>query len=117
MIEWAREGHALSGQTASGDLGVVMPYDGGVLVGLIDGLGHGRDACIAAERAEQSLAKDPSKPLDELIERCHEELRETRGVVLSLAAFNGQGSMRWLGVGNVEGLLVRAGSDASEAIP
>jgi len=117
MIEWACKGHPLPGETASGDLAVVMSYDGGVLVGVIDGLGHGHDACVAAQRAEQALAKDPSKPLDELIERCHEELRETRGVVLSLAAFDGHGSMQWLGVGNVEALLVRAGSADSEAIP
>lgn len=117
MIEWARVGHPLPGETSSGDLGVVLPYEGGVLVGVIDGLGHGREACAAAQRAEEALAKDPAKPLDELITRCHEELRETRGVVLSLAAFNGQGAMYWLGVGNVEALLVRAGSDSSEAIP
>ncbi len=117
MIEWARVGHPLPGEKSSGDLGVVLPFQGGVLVGVIDGLGHGKDACIAAERAEETLAKCPSDPLDVLIERCHEALRDTRGVVLSLATFDGRGSMTWLGVGNVEALLVRAGSDQSDAIP
>lgn len=117
MIEWASVGHPLPGELSSGDLGVVLPYDGGVLVAVIDGLGHGKDACTAAERAEEVLAKHPSEPLNQLIERCHEAIRDTRGVVLSLAAFTGQGSMTWLGVGNVEALLVRAGSDETEAIP
>lgn len=117
MIEWARVGHALPGEHSSGDLGVVMPYKNGVLVGVIDGLGHGKDACVASHRAEQTLAKDPTLPLDELITRCHEACRDTRGVVMSLAAFNGEGAMKWLGVGNVEGLLVHAGSQEAAAIP
>lgn len=117
MIEWARVGHPLPGESTSGDLGVVLPFDGGVLVGVIDGLGHGKDANKAAERAQQTLATHPADPLDQLVERCHESLRDTRGVVLSLAAFRAQGTMQWLGVGNVEALLVRAGSDQAEAIP
>jgi serine/threonine protein phosphatase PrpC len=117
MIEWARVGHPLPGEQTSGDLGVVLPFDGGILVGVIDGLGHGKDACIASQRAQETLAKSPSDPLDLLIEKCHEALRDTRGVVMSLASFNGQGSMSWLGVGNVEALLVHGGADQAEAIP
>jgi negative regulator of sigma-B (phosphoserine phosphatase) len=117
MIEWARVGHPLPGEQTSGDLGVVLPYKGGILVGVIDGLGHGKDACLASQRAEQTLAKNPSDPLDQLVERCHEALRETRGAVMSLASFSRHGSMTWLGVGNVEALLVHAGSDQTEAIP
>jgi phosphoserine phosphatase RsbX len=117
MIEWARSGRALPGEVTSGDLGVVLPFEGGVLVGVIDGLGHGREACKAAAAAERALTREPSAPLTELFERCHEELRETRGVVMSIATFDGTGTMQWLGVGNVEAILVRAGSDASEAIP
>jgi hypothetical protein len=45
---------------------------------------------------------------NDLMLRCHEELRRTRGVVLSVAAFDTtDDSMTWLGVGNVEGMLVR----------
>ena len=41
--------------------------------------------------------------------RCHEDLRHTRGAVLSLASFsNDRGVMTWIGVGNVEGILFRA---------
>lgn len=117
MIEWARSGRALPGETSSGDLGVVLPFDGGVLVSVIDGLGHGREACKAAAAAEKALTREPSAPLSELFERCHEELRETRGVVMSIAVFEPHGTMQWLGVGNVEAILVRAGMDCSEAIP
>jgi negative regulator of sigma-B (phosphoserine phosphatase) len=47
--------------------------------------------------------------LIELMRRCHEELRRTRGAVLSMASFDLRAStMTWLGVGNVEGVLFRA---------
>lgn len=117
MIEWASVGHPLPGEETSGDLGVVLPFERGVLVCVIDGLGHGKDACLAAQRAAETLAQSPGAALDHLFEKCHEALRDTRGAVMSLAAFNGQGSMSWLGVGNVEALLVHAGSDQAEAIP
>ena len=44
--------------------------------------------------------------------RCHEALRNTRGVVLSIVSVDlAHGSLRWLGVGNVRA-LVRRGSAA-----
>lgn len=118
VLAWATAGAALAGQTASGDRGVVVPFPGGALVALIDGLGHGREACLAADAAERVLLATPYEPVDLLIQRCHDELRRTRGAVISLASFDAaQSSMTWLGVGNVEALLVRARSpEAAEAV-
>jgi phosphoserine phosphatase RsbX len=43
-----------------------------------------------------------------LLHRCHESLRATRGVAMSLAKFNTADSvLTWIGVGNVEGALLR----------
>jgi len=117
MIEWALAGTPMTGQTRSGDRGLVVPYGGGALVAAIDGLGHGVAAATAAERCEQVLTRMAEEPLIDIVRQCHEELRQTRGVVLSLASFDDRGSMTWLGVGNVEALLVRADSDRTEAIP
>ncbi|HSD89275.1 MAG TPA: SpoIIE family protein phosphatase [Kofleriaceae bacterium] len=94
-----------------------MPFDGGALVAAIDGLGHGEEAARAAERCAQVLTRMPDEPLIDIVRQCHDELRQTRGVVLSLASFDDRGSMTWLGVGNVEALLVRADSERTEAIP
>ena len=47
------------------------------------------------------------EPLPRWSQRCHAELLGTRGVVMSLASFDvGEHAMTWLGVGNVEGVLV-----------
>jgi hypothetical protein len=117
-IEWGTAGAPLHGQTASGDLGVVALFRGGALVAVIDGLGHGTEACKAAKAAERVLVSEPTASISDLVRRCHSELRGTRGVVMSVASFDArQDTMSWLGVGNVEGLLMRAGQPkAMEAV-
>ncbi len=118
VLAWATAGAPLAGQPPSGDRGVVVPFPGGALVAVIDGLGHGKEACLAAEAAERVLIATPYEPIDRLVQRCHEELRQTRGAVISLASFDAkQSSITWLGVGNVEALLVRARSpESAEAV-
>jgi len=108
----------LAGQHSSGDVGVVVEFSGGALVALIDGLGHGDDACAAARVAERVLVAEPTAAVSELVQRCHRELRGTRGAVMSVASFDGQrDTMSWLGVGNVEGLLLRGDRpDGGEAV-
>lgn len=114
MIEWAVGALPLPGQTASGDRHVVKPFSHGVLVAAIDGLGHGGEAAFAAQIAVTTLETFSHESLIPLLKRCHEMLRATRGVVMSLAAFNPRDeTMTWLGVGNVEGILVRADPDAN----
>ncbi len=74
----------------------------------VDGLGHGDEAATAAKVAISALQAAPEQPVIAQARRCHERLRETRGAVMSLAAFNfTYGLMTWLGVGNVEAMLFR----------
>ena len=118
VIAWATAGEPLAGQTSSGDRAVVVPFPEGALVALIDGLGHGTEAAAAAEAAEQVLLAAPYDPITDLVKRCHDELRRTRGVVITLASFDAQrAAMTWLGVGNVDALLVRVQSISAEAVP
>ena len=86
---------------------------GGRSVGVVDGLGHGEEAAEAAGISGAILADSAGEPLVSMVQRCHEGLRRTRGVAMSLASFNAQDStMTWMGVGNVEGLLLRNGAAA-----
>jgi phosphoserine phosphatase RsbX len=119
VIDWAVAAKAYPGETRSGDHHVVAPYPRGALVAVIDGLGHGGDAADAAEAAAGVLADHPTDSLVSIVRRCHDELRTTRGAAMSLVSFSGSdpgagpgsgtgtGTMSWLGVGNVEGALVR----------
>jgi len=109
LIEWAVAHSAHPGETESGDLHFVRAYEGGTLVAAIDGLGHGPEAASAARRAAETLERHHTEPLDDLLEHCHASLRRTRGAVITIAAFDGRrNTMSWLGVGNIEGTLVRA---------
>jgi len=109
FIEWGAAASPLEGQAESGDLHVVQPFPKGVLVAAVDGLGHGPEAAAAARSAVVTLAEYAHEPVISLVKRCHERLLRTRGVVMSLASFNTlDNTMTWLGVGNVEGLLLRA---------
>jgi serine/threonine protein phosphatase PrpC len=106
LIEWAVAAGAL--EEESGDLHVVRPFDRGVLVAVIDGLGHGPDAAAAASTAAETLERHAGERVITLIERCHESLRRTRGAVITLASLSASGAMSWAGVGNVEATLLRA---------
>src|SRR5262245_47235237 len=108
-IQWGVAARTLEGQPRSGDRFVARPFENGFLAGVVDGLGHGSAAAVAAGRGVEILSQHPEESVITLINRCHEGLRWTRGAAMSLAAFNRtDSSMTWLGVGNVEGGLLRA---------
>jgi negative regulator of sigma-B (phosphoserine phosphatase) len=108
-IAWGVSSRAFGAAKETGDLHVVVPSAQAVLVAAIDGLGHGREAALAARTAAAILERYGDEPLIELMQRCHEALHCTRGAVLSMASFDLRAStMSWLGIGNVEGVLFRA---------
>lgn len=116
LIEWGVAALTLAGETESGDLYLVKPFPYGVLVAVVDGLGHGPEAAFAAKTAEAALEDSAAESVVALLRSCHKKLMKTRGVVMSLAFFSAQDStLTWLGVGNVEGVLVRADAKAHPA--
>ena len=107
LIEWGVASRTLPGETVSGDLHIVHETDAGVLVGVVDALGHGSEAGVAAELAVATLTRHAHEPLVPLLQRCHQALIGTRGVVMSLAWFSRTDrTMIWLGVGDVEGEII-----------
>lgn len=116
VIEWGVASRSFDGRTESGDQYLVEPFPNGVLVAVIDGLGHGSIAARASQAAITALEGHVHEPVAPLLKRCHESLRRTRGVVMSLASFNAlTGTMTWLGVGNVKGLLLLVGGKSGRA--
>lgn len=114
ILDWCWAGRAAPGERVSGDLPVVFTWERGALVGLIDGLGHGEQAAWAARRAADALEPWAQQPLPELMQRCHEAIRDTRGVVMTLVSFDASaGTATALGVGNVEAFLYRCAGDAA----
>jgi serine phosphatase RsbU (regulator of sigma subunit) len=109
LIDWAVAGSVLPGQLESGDEHLVRTTPNGALVAVVDGLGHGVEAAVAARGAVKSLERHGAEPMISLLKSCHRALSGTRGVVMSVASLNARDeTLTWVGVGNVEGLLLRA---------
>jgi serine/threonine protein phosphatase PrpC len=109
LLHWGVATLALEGQTESGDLHLVRTVKDGALIAVVDGLGHGEEAAVAARLAVTTLEQYVEEPPLSLLQRCHVALKGSRGVVMSLARFDApHGTMTWLGVGNVEGVLHHA---------
>lgn len=118
-LEFGIAGSVAPGQRVSGDLELVHYYDHGcgVLVAAIDGIGHGEEAAASARLAADTILRHPQEKLGILLMRCHVALRGTRGVVLSIARIDlRQGTMSWLGIGNVVGIVANGHATPREEL-
>src|SRR5687767_12705828 len=96
-LDWSWAGSGL--EPESGDMAVLAPFVEGALIATIDGLGHGHRAALAARAAAALLEGRAREPLGDLMRHCHENLRKTRGVVMSVAIFAAESkSLTWCGV-------------------
>jgi phosphoserine phosphatase RsbX len=84
----------------NGDRAFVRAIDDGVLVGVIDGLGHGPEAARAAALAVEALSAHPADGVVSLLEATHGALRGSRGCAATLVLARA-GSVSIAGVGNV----------------
>src|ERR1043166_2247497 len=88
LIDWGVASRPLAGQDVSGDLHLVKPHDRGVLLAVVDGVGHGDEATAAAQAAVLTLETSTDRSIIALVKRCHEALLRTRGVVMTVAFLN-----------------------------
>jgi negative regulator of sigma-B (phosphoserine phosphatase) len=107
-IAWGIAARPRRGEVESGDLPLVVAVPDGVLIAAIDGLGHGSEAALAARMAAETIRENADRlSIADLFVRCHRELKRTRGVVMNAAFIHGtDDALTWLGVGNIEGVLL-----------
>jgi len=109
FLDWGVAVAPRQGERECGDVHLVCDVGDGVLAAVIDGLGHGEEAAAAARRARDTLVRYREQSAISLVRQCHQALAETRGVVMGVAAFSAaDNTMTWVGIGNVEGFLLRA---------
>ena len=118
-VELGLASHARPGEKESGDGHLVKSVAGdGMLVAVADGLGHGTEAASATRVALDALDRHAGKAVLTLIQQCHTALMGTRGVVLTLAYLDWtDGTMTWIGVGNVEAALIYGATADSAPAP
>jgi len=98
----AYQARPAAGETACGDAVIVRhDDDGAVMVAMIDGLGHGREAAQVAHTAIAHLESAPLRRASELMASLHEALRGSRGAAASICVLRGD-LLDGCGVGNVE---------------
>ena len=106
VVAWAVAEAPFPNEVESGDRYVVQPSGDGILIAAVDGAGHGVEAAAAAKIATATLEAHANESPIALQLRCHEELKGTRGAVMTIAfiALRDR-TLTWSGVGNVEALL------------
>jgi len=107
FIEWAVASQTHPHEVVCGDAYVVTQTSNGVLLCVIDGLGHGPEAAEASRTAIAAISNYSDATAEEIVSHCHDVLKTTRGAVLSLAKLDSLNNrLTWLGIGNVEGILL-----------
>ena len=102
-------GRPRPGQQACGDQAVVRAVDGRWVLAAIDGLGHGPEAEHSALLAAAVIEENPDAGPAELLALGHARLAGSRGAAATVAIVDAAtGVLDWLGVGNVDGVVVRA---------
>ena len=98
----------LAGEPVSGDRWAIQRVGGRLRVIVVDGLGHGRPAAVAAQTAVEAFQTGGRSPLKELLESVHQALRATRGAAVAIAELDGYvGQLRFAGLGNVSATLIQ----------
>jgi hypothetical protein len=109
VVEWAAASRAAGRGGEPGDACLVKPVEQGTVIAVVDGLGHGPEAVIAAKRALLTIERSQHTSPPALVLECHRALQATRGVVMGLALVDSRANaLTWVGIGDVRALLCRA---------
>jgi anti-sigma regulatory factor (Ser/Thr protein kinase) len=96
------------GQVECGDAWRIRDLGNTQLICIVDGLGHGPLAAMAARRALAAFdAADAADAPGDIVLSLHAQLKETRGVVVGVLALDrGKASAVYCGVGNINAVIV-----------
>ncbi len=97
------------GMKKNGDAFLHRTWDDRALVGVIDGVGHGDNAHLAAVKATEYINSHYDLPLETIVKGTNRACRGTRGVVAGLVRFHWEPRavrVRYVGVGNIECIII-----------
>jgi anti-sigma regulatory factor (Ser/Thr protein kinase) len=99
------------GQEVCGDAWGIQQREGRCIIIVIDGLGHGRLACDAAQAALRVFQQNAGWEPAAIVDTADRALRSTRGAALAVAEIDLESELlRFCGVGNIAGVLIAPGS-------
>ena len=94
------------GQILSGDEIVLCRQADYIVVGVIDGLGHGKKASEVAQNIKAYIQEHHFLALDTLLSQAHEVFKGSQGAVVALAKIFANGQAQYIGLGNIETRLL-----------
>jgi len=96
------------GEVLNGDSYLVSQIDGNnTIAAVIDGLGHGKEANMASEKAKEQILLKADLPLDSLMKHVHNSIRGTRGATVGISKINTETKkLSFCGIGNIETFLM-----------
>lgn len=96
------------GEHLNGDAYLIVNVDNNISVAaVIDGLGHGKEANLASEKAKEQIILKSDLPLDSLMKHVHNSIRGTRGAVVGIARINTLiNKLQFSGIGNIESFII-----------
>ncbi len=97
----------MHGSKYNGDMYLIKEFDHKILISLIDGIGHGEFAAVAASKCVKCIEEHYQFGLKEIFGYCDNELRKTNGVVMGIVLIDfDYSSLIYAGVGNIGALLI-----------
>jgi anti-sigma regulatory factor (Ser/Thr protein kinase) len=97
----------LPGEEACGDAWAGHRDAGGRTFLVVDGLGHGAEAAIAAHAALKQFQRSRTDPPARIVEALHHAMRPTRGGAVAVARIDwGGASVSFAGIGNIAAATV-----------
>lgn len=101
--------HAMRHETVCGDAWHLAINEQSISALVIDGLGHGEEAAVAAQAGAVEFAGHPFDSPDALIANMHRSMNGTRGGAAAIAQFSAAaGSLKFAGIGNIGARLATA---------
>jgi len=98
---------ALTGEEVCGDAVAVREDDGRIVVLVVDGLGHGPLAALAATAAVRAFGEHPCTTAGAVVGDLHRALGGTRGAALSVADLDARTrTVTYAGIGNIAGWIL-----------
>lgn len=108
----------IQGEIVSGDTHAVLPWSSGVLVAVIDGLGHGPRAASASAIVAETVKAHADAPLESLFFEVHRAALGSRGAVAAVARVDEhEATLEVAGLGNIGVLVEHHASSRSVHAP
>lgn len=99
--------HSLHDDPACGDVWSLAVQGQRISGLIIDGLGHGEDAEVAARAGEVEFIRQPFDTAERVLEDMHHAMKGTRGGAAALVQFDAAGGgLRFVGIGNIGATLI-----------